>query len=97
MTNHEEPTPLHVERWGNPASFTEWFNAMQNRLDQIDDKFTAKFDAFADLLATGKQTFATMELRLRALEIIVYGACGMALVSVLGAALYFFVRQGGSP
>ena len=53
---------------------------LDDRLDQIEDKLDKLMDT---------------HVRLRALEIIVYGACGMALTSLVGAVLYLVIRQPG--
>ena len=50
-------------------------------------------DAINGKLGTGTVNFATISLRLRAIEAIVYGTCGVIGLSVLGALCVLLVRS----
>lgn len=47
-------------------------------------------------LAVGDTSIATISLRLRALEIVVYGACGLGLMALAYALLAIVVHQGAA-
>lgn len=59
--------------------------SLEDRLDAMEDKI--------DKLLEGQSTTATISLRLRALEVIVYGACGLGLMAIVSALLYLVIKQ----
>ena len=47
-----------------------------------------------DKLGQGNTSFASLHLRMRALEVIVYGACGLGMVGLVGSVLYLVLKGG---
>lgn len=64
-----------------------------DRLERIE----ILLEALVARLALGDTTLATISLRLRALEIVVYGACGLGLMAIAYAILSVVVPRGGGP
>lgn len=65
----------------------------------LDDRLDAIEQTLKDILNGQTQEAAASarnSLRLRALEVVVYGGCAMALTAVVGALL-FLVIKGGRP
>lgn len=61
---------------------------LEDRLDTIE----ALLRTLTDRIAEGNTQFATLNLRVRALEVIVYGACGLALLGIAGAIIALVVK-----
>lgn len=83
-TDTHTPRPLPALR-RNRGDLT-----LEDRLDSIEETQ----QLILEKLSTGNATFASMLIRLRALEYIVYGAVMMALVGVAGSLLYLVLHGG---
>lgn len=59
--------------------------------DRLDDIETGLGDIMKSL-SVGATSFATIALRVRILEIIVYGACGLGLTAIAGALIALVLR-----
>lgn len=79
MTDHEHET-TRVPRAGT-LTIDERLEAIEKLLQSLVDK-----------LAAGQTKFATIQLRLLALEIVVYGACGLGLMGLAGALVALVLR-----
>lgn len=55
--------------------------SLEERLERIEDALTGI-----------KESIAGLPLRVRALEIVVYGGCGIALISLLGAVVALVLK-----
>ncbi len=67
--------------------------SLASRLDDIE----TVLEEIRDQMATGGRNFAVMGLRIRALEVIVYGGCAIVLIAVLSAILVLTIRQSPGP
>ena len=61
---------------------------ISQRFDSID----AKLKTIDEKLGDGKISFATILLRVRALEVVVYGACSVGLLAIAGAIITMVVK-----
>lgn len=64
--------------------------SLDERLGGIEDKQ----DEILDALNKGSTSFATLHLRVRAIEIIIYSGCSITLIGVVGALLYQVIKGG---
>ena len=55
--------------------------------DERFDKLNEKLDKIVGMLAEGNTQFATLHLRVRALEVVVYGGCALALIYLVNQLL----------
>ncbi len=62
---------------------------LNDRLDDIE----GVLEEIREQMTQGVKNFAVLGLRLRALEVIVYGGCGIVLVAVLSAILVLTIRS----
>jgi hypothetical protein len=65
---------------------------LDERLDAIEDSL----EDIRDKLGNGSSTFASISLRLKMIELIVYTGCGVTLLAVLGALIYLVVKGGSA-
>ncbi len=94
-----EPTPMRNAAWGEktPSSIQELFFSFQQRLDSMDEKLDGRFDSINKTLGDGSTNFATIEIRLKILELVVYSGIGLVLTGVLGALLFLVIKSGSVP
>lgn len=70
---------------------TRGVKTLDDRLEAME----ATLEHIVKTLGVGATSFATIALRVRILEIIVYGACGLGLTSIAGALIFLVIR--GAP
>jgi hypothetical protein len=75
--SHDDPTPTR----GNLT--------LDERLERIEGAQTRANGALDAI----KDAIAGLPLRVRALEIVVYGGCGVALIALLGALIALVLKQ----
>lgn len=65
---------------------------VNDRLERIENLL----ELLVTRLAQGDTSLAMISLRVRALEVIVYGACGLGLMAIAYAILHIVIPKGGA-
>ncbi len=87
MSSHDDITPVSNARSGG-LNIDQRLVGIEELLREI----RSEQGNVAKELAGGRTQFETLSLRLRALEVITYGACGLGLIALAGAVIAMVVR-----
>lgn len=92
MSNDTPPSSVHAVRSGT-ISLEDRLRSIEELVTGIKETLDQDIGAVREELGTGARHFALLNLRVRALEIVVYGGCGVVLIAVLSSLIILVLRD----